>query len=282
MNSRKNPSSITERGALTTQKKIVEERLAVFAQNVSVSYLGEPPVLRDVNLRLPTNEFIAVIGPNGGGKTTLFRLLMGLLPLQTGTIEIYGHPIKDPRSHQRVAYLPQYEEMDLDYPISVWDVVQGGRYGHMSSAPGLRRYFPPIWAGKEHGLIVEESLLAVDMLSHRRRLLGELSGGQKKRVFLARALAQKAHLLLLDEPLAGVDERSKEKLSQILVDLSQEGRTILMVTHDVEKVYSSTHRVVFIDGTVKDSGLPHEVLYRMNSLYTCKKGGREDGDGVAL
>lgn len=248
--------------------------IAVFAQDVSASYPGGPLVLRDVNLRLPTNEFIAIMGPNGGGKSTLLNLLMGLLPARRGSVEIYGQTVKEQSYHQRIAYLPQYEKMDLEYPISVWDIAQGGRYGHMRTAPGLRRYLPPAWAGREHRLIVEEALLAVDMLSLRKRLLGELSGGQKKRVFLARALAQQASLLLLDEPLAGVDERSKEQLFQILLHLSGRGRTILMVTHDMERAYSSAHRVVIIDGTVKASGPPEEVLYKMRSL-SAKTGGRE-------
>lgn len=263
------PSMIHIDPLLSTEKN--PHTFSILAQDVSAAYPNGPLVLEKVNLKLPADRLIAVVGPNGGGKSTLCSLFMGILSPRTGRISIYGEPIKERHSHT-CAYLPQSEQIDWDYPISVWSVVEGGRYGHMRSSPGLRRFLPPGLAGKEHAAIVEESLEAVAMLSHQNRLIGDLSGGEKKRVFLARALAQQARLLLLDEPFAGVDERSQDLIFKVLVHLRECGRTIIMVTHDMGRVYNYADLVVFIDGTVKAFGPPYEVLG--DTCYTRGSGGR--------
>ncbi len=235
------------------------EPAAIRATDLAAAYDG-PPVLVNVNLELPPGEIIVILGPNGAGKSTFLSLAMGLKRPLAGDILVFGRSVHSQLRENRIAYVPQHEQVDWDYPICVWDVVLGGRYGLMSNASRWRRFVPPRWAGSEHATSVHEALETVDMLSHRDRPIGSLSGGQKKRVFLARALAQDALLYLLDEPLVGVDERSEGLIFDVLGRLRDEGRSVILITHDLGSTRRHADRVVLINRSVIASGPPGEVL----------------------
>lgn len=232
---------------------------AVQVHNISAAYDG-PLVLVDVNLTLPPGESVAIIGPNGGGKSTLSKVILGLLRPRTGEVRIFGETIATQRVRSRIAYVPQEDGLDRNFPISVWDVVLTGRYGHMRAAGGWRRFLPPRWSGEEHHEAVEKALDAVEMLPFAKRPIGALSGGQRKRVFVARALAQDPALFVLDEPMAGVDRRSEELIYAVLRKARDEGRTVLMVTHDLPDIEHFADRVVLVQRTIVAEGTPAEVL----------------------
>lgn len=232
---------------------------AIHARNISAAYDG-PPVLVDVNLELPQGELVAVIGPNGAGKSTFFKVMSGVKRPLHGELLVLGERIEIQRRRSEVAYVPQEEHIDWDYPVSVWDVVLGGRYGRMRALGGWRRYMPARWAGEEHAEAAHQALAAVDMLPYQKRPIGALSGGQKKRVFLARALAQDAKVMLLDEPLVGVDRRSEELIFEVLMGARNEGRTLVMVTHDLPSARTHADRMVLINRTVIATGTPQEVM----------------------
>lgn len=182
---------------------------------------GQEPVLEDINLSVRELDFIGLIGPNGSGKTTLFRVMLGLLPPLRGAVTILGQPVQQGRRY--VGYVPQHVEFDEDFPIRVEDVVLSGRLGRR----GWRRSY-----GEEDHRVVTTALEAVELMDQRHRRLGELSGGQRKRAYIARALATDPKILLLDEPLAGVDSHIGTHLYGLLQQLNQR-LTILMISHDI-------------------------------------------------
>jgi manganese/iron transport system ATP-binding protein len=232
---------------------------ALLAQGVYAAYDGSP-VLADVNLQLPEGYLVMVVGPNGAGKSTLFKLLVGILRPTAGELSVFGEAPGRARERSELAYMPQQEQIDWDFPISVWDAVLSARYGRMRAQGGLRRFLPPRLAGARHREAVEAALAAVNMTDLRRRPIGALSGGQKKRVLLARALAQDAQLLLLDEPLTGVDRSSEALIMDVLHRARDEGRTVLMVTHDLGSARQHADLVVLINRTVVGVGAPRDML----------------------
>lgn len=199
----------------------VEEAPALRVDNLSVRYPGAPsPALENVNLNVPTRVRAALVGANGSGKSTLLKAVAGLLPARTGDIRVYGNPVG--ACHHRVAYLPQRGDIDWRFPVNARRLVMGGRHVHLG---WLRR---PARADRE---IVEEAMDRLGITSLAERQIGELSGGQQQRVLLARALAQKADLLLLDEPFAAMDARTTEVVFEVLDDLRSEGKTLVVATH---------------------------------------------------
>ncbi|MFM7221492.1 MAG: metal ABC transporter ATP-binding protein [Nodosilinea sp.] len=192
---------------------------------------GQEPVLEDINLSVRELDFIGLIGPNGSGKTTLFRVMLGLLPPLRGSVTILGQPMQQGRRY--VGYVPQHVEFDEDFPIRVEDVVLSGRLGRR----GWRRSY-----GEEDHRVVTTALEAVELVNHRHRRLGELSGGQRKRAYIARALATDPKILLLDEPLAGVDSHIGTHLYELLQQLNQH-LTILMISHDIGAISSCVKTV---------------------------------------
>jgi len=196
---------------------------------------------------------------NGAGKSTFFKALMGFVRPSRGTIRINGLVVSKAQRAQLVAYVPQNEGIDCSFPVSVWDVVMMGRYGSMK----ILRI--PRESDKQ---AVWHALERVELLELRKRPIGALSGGQRKRAFLARAIAQRASVLLLDEPFSGVDVRTEKLMSQLFLQFRQEGRTILISTHDLGHVRDFCDLVVLINKTVLAYGKTSEIFTDENLSKT--------------
>ncbi len=223
--------------------------------DVTVTYRNGHTALWDASIALPEGTITALVGPNGSGKSTLFKAIMGFVPLARGSVDILGRPAADALKANDVAYVPQAEEVDWNFPVLVEDVVMMGRYGHMN---WLRI---PNAVDRE---IVTSALERVDMEGFRKRQIGELSGGQKKRVFLARALAQQARVILLDEPFTGVDVKTELSIIKLLEALRDEGRILLVSTHNLGSVPQFCDRAVLIKGTILAEGPTAQVFTREN------------------
>lgn len=189
--------------------------------DLTVSY-DRKPVLYGVDLTMASGSLVGVVGPNGAGKTTLIKTIMGIVPANGGWVKIFGQPYS--KAVTRVGYVPQRESVDWDFPVTVMDLVLMGRYGH---AGLLRR------VGKRDRAIARECLEKVNMASFADRQIGNLSGGQQQRVFLARALAQESDLYLMDEPFAGVDAATETAIVELLRELKNKGKTLVVVHHDL-------------------------------------------------
>ncbi|WP_234853369.1 manganese/iron ABC transporter ATP-binding protein [Paracoccus everestensis] len=225
-------------------------------RNLTVAYRNGVTALRDASFSVPLGSVTALVGVNGAGKSTLFKALMGLLPHASGQVRIGGGTVEDALSRNLVAYVPQAEEVDWTFPVLVEDVVMMGRYGHM----GFFRRPRPI---DRHA--VDAALARVNIADFRRRQIGELSGGQKKRVFLARAIAQEAKVILLDEPFTGVDVQTEQAIIALLMAMRDEGRVMLVSTHNLGSVPEYCDRVVMVKGTVLASG-PTETTFTPENL----------------
>ena len=215
------------------------------AQGVTVTYRNGLTALQNASFSLPAGTITALVGVNGAGKSTLFKAIMGFVPVAAGQISILGQTVKEALRANTVAYVPQAEEVDWSFPALVEDVVMMGRYGHM----GLFRR--PREADHK---AVADALDRVGMSDYRTRQIGELSGGQRKRVFLARALAQEGQVILLDEPFTGVDVQTEEAIIGLLRDLREEGRVMLVSTHNLGSVPEFCDRTVLVKGTVLAEG----------------------------
>ncbi|CAH1554907.1 MULTISPECIES: manganese/iron ABC transporter ATP-binding protein [Vibrio] len=219
--------------------------------DISVTYRNGHTALYDASFTLPKGSITALVGVNGSGKSTLFKSIMGFVPVSQGSVEILGLPAKKALKQNVVAYVPQSEEIDWNFPVLVEDVVMMGRYGHM----GLLR----IPKQKDHDMVTA-ALDRVNMTPFRKRQIGELSGGQKKRVFLARALAQESDVILLDEPFTGVDVQTEDQIMALLRDLRDEGKVMLVSTHNLGSVPDFCDRTVLINRTVLASGMTRDVF----------------------
>jgi manganese/iron transport system ATP-binding protein len=224
-------------------------------QQVSVVYSNGHHALRDATFSLSGGTICALVGVNGSGKSTLFKSIMGFLRPSAGQVRINGQPVAAALKQHLVAYVPQAEEVDWQFPVSVWDVVMMGRYGAMNF---LRI---PRAADKA---AVEDSLRRVSMWDFRDRQIGELSGGQKKRVFLARALAQGGRIILLDEPFTGVDVKTEEAIIDLLRELRTAGCIMLVSTHNLGSVPEFCDQVVLLNRTVLASGPTANVFTEQN------------------
>ncbi|QTP53466.1 metal ABC transporter ATP-binding protein [Billgrantia sulfidoxydans] len=232
---------------------------ALQAHRLCAAY-HQQPVLEDITLALPQGQWTAIVGPNGAGKSSLLNLVIGSLVPLRGELRILGGSPAAQRRAGNIAYMAQQENMEWDFPISVHDTVLTGRYGLMRHDPLWQRLLPRHWANPDHRQAVEAALDAVDMADYAARPIGELSGGQKKRVMLARALAQQARILLLDEPLAGVDPPSEKLILATLERERSAGRTIIMVTHDMPSARVHADNVLLINRTLVGLGTPDEML----------------------
>lgn len=224
-------------------------------QDVSVTYRNGHAALRHASFEVPRGTITALVGVNGSGKSTMFKAIMGFVRLATGRIEILGQGVAQATRANRVAYVPQAEEVDWTFPVLVEDVVMMGRYGRMGP---LRRP-----RAADHAAVAQ-ALDRVGMAAFRHRQIGELSGGQRKRCFLARALAQDAPVILLDEPFTGVDVTTEDAIIALLRDLRDEGRVMLVSTHNLGSVPEFCDRAVLVKETVLAHGPTAAVFTRAN------------------
>ncbi len=215
--------------------------------NVSARYNGHF-ALEDVSFELIAGEQVAVVGPNGAGKSTLFKLIAGVLPASSGQVTVYG---SQPGGHICIAYVPQRSQVDWRFPVSVADVVMMGRVGKL----GLFRR-----PGKKDWDLVHQSLQVVGMDNLARRQIGELSGGQQQRVFIARALAQEAELMLMDEPLTGLDVPSQQDIFEVLAALRARRVTVMIATHDLNLAAERFDRVMLLNRRLLGLGTPAVVF----------------------
>ncbi len=225
------------------------------ANNLTVIYRNGTLALENATFTVPTSTICALVGINGSGKSTLFKAIMGFVPLSSGSVSILGQAAGKVLARNIVAYVPQNEEVDWNFPVLVEDVVMMGRYGHMN---WLKR------PSKIDHAKVDAALERVNMSEFRERQIGELSGGQKKRVFLARALAQEGKVILLDEPFTGVDVNSENAIIDLLRSLRDEGHVILVSTHNLGSVPQFCDQVVLINQTVLDHGETETVFTQKN------------------
>ncbi len=195
---------------------------ALEVHDLTVSYQRKP-VLWNVDLAVPPGKLVGILGPNGAGKSTLIKAVMGLIPLSSGWVQVFGRPVN--RSRDKVAYVPQRESVDWTFPVTAMDVVLMGRYG---SIPWYRR------VGRREKELARQALDKVGMLPYAGRQISNLSGGQQQRVFLARALVQDSEVYLMDEPFAGVDAATEAAIVKLLQDLRAAGKTVLLVHHDLQ------------------------------------------------
>lgn len=222
-----------------------ETDIAIAVRDLTVRYKNGHTALHNASFSIKKGTISGLVGVNGAGKSTLFKALMGFVPIAEGDITILGNSVNQALKSRLIAYVPQSEEVDWSFPVLVEDVVMMGRYGHM----GLLRI-----ASAADNLAVDEALDRVGMSAFRHRQIGELSGGQRKRVFIARALAQQGQVILLDEPFTGVDVQTEDAIITLLRALRDEGRVILVSTHNLGSVPEFCNHVVMVNGTVLNHG----------------------------
>jgi zinc transport system ATP-binding protein len=237
-------------------KVIKTPREMISIRHLWAGYENET-VLEDINLSIWETDFIGLIGPNGGGKTTLIKVLLGLLPLTRGEVHIMGKSVKEGRRH--IGYVPQLVQFDRDFPISVWDVARMGRLGRRRL---LQRYTA------EDNEIVAQALRRVDMLDLRDRSIGALSGGQRQRVYIARALAAEPEILLLDEPTASVDPQVSSSIYELLSRLNDRV-TILMISHDMSVMSSHVKTVGCLNRWLFYHGEKQITPEMLEAAYQC-------------
>lgn len=237
-------------------ERFAPEDSGISAQNVTVTYRNGQTALYDASFEIPRGTITALVGVNGAGKSTLFKAIMGFVPAAAGEITLLGKSVKEALRENLVAYVPQSEEVDWSFPVLVQDVVMMGRYGNMGF---LRRP-----KSADHAA-VDDALARVNMTEFRHRQIGELSGGQRKRVFLARALAQEGRVILLDEPFTGVDVKTEAQIVALLRELRDEGRVMLVSTHNLGSVPEFCDRTVLVKGTILAYG-PTETVFTHDNL----------------
>ncbi|MCG8510296.1 MAG: ABC transporter ATP-binding protein [Rhodospirillales bacterium] len=224
--------------------------------SITVAY-NRKPVLWDVEYEAPDRQLIGVVGPNGAGKSTLIKACLGLVPLASGGVEVYGKPVS--RQRRLIGYVPQRGSVDWDFPVSALEVVTMGRYGMLGWCRPISR---------KHKEAAMDSLDQVGMADFSGRQISQLSGGQQQRVFLARALAQEARLYFMDEPFAGVDAATEKAIVDVLRRLKQEGRTVIVVHHDLQTVPEYFDHVMLLNMRVVEAGPVADVFTHENLRKT--------------
>lgn len=234
---------------------MIEAESGIITSDLTVTYNNGTTALRNVSFEIPTGTITALVGVNGAGKSTLFKALMGFIPTVKGEISILGQSVKSALKENFIAYVPQAEEVDWSFPVLVQDVVMMGRYGHMGFFRKTRQ---------QDILEVEHALNRVGMTNFKDRQIGELSGGQRKRVFLARALAQKSKIILLDEPFTGVDVKTETAIIKLLGEMRKEGKIMLVSTHNLGSVPEFCDRTILIKETILAYGKTENTFTRQN------------------
>lgn len=231
---------------------------AIEITDVTVEYNNQR-ALEDVSLHIPRGAICGLVGMNGAGKSTLFNTLMGFVNPARGTITINDAHLNVAQKNGWVAYVPQSEDVDWNFPVTVGDVVMMGRYGFMGA---LR-----IPSQKDHAS-VHQALERVHMTHYKDRQIGQLSGGQKKRVFFARSLAQEAQIMLLDEPFAGVDAKTEAEITNVLLELKKDGKTVLISTHELTSLSEYCDHVILLKKGVVAYGKTEDVFTPENISKT--------------
>ena len=234
---------------------MIEAESGIITSDLTVTYNNGTTALRNVSFEIPTGTITALVGVNGAGKSTLFKALMGFIPTVKGEISILGQSVKSALKENFIAYVPQAEEVDWSFPVLVQDVVMMGRYGHMGFFRKTKQ---------KDILEVERALNRVGMTDFKNRQIGELSGGQRKRVFLARALAQKSKIILLDEPFTGVDVKTETAIIKLLGEMRKEGKIMLVSTHNLGSVPEFCDRTILIKETILAYGKTENTFTRQN------------------
>ena len=232
--------------------------ISISVEQVTVAYNGKV-ALSGADLQLKAGSISGLVGMNGSGKSTLFKAIMGFVQPVTGRVLVQGLSLRHAQKQNLIAYVPQSEEVDWNFPVNVWDVVMMGRYGYMNFLRMPRQI---------DRQIVQESLERVQMWDLRNRQIGELSGGQKKRAFLARALAQQGNILLLDEPFTGVDIKTEKTMIDLLLELREIGHTILISTHDLASIKTFCDQLVLINRTILAYGKTSDLFTEENLSRT--------------
>lgn len=219
--------------------------------NVSFSYAREE-VIKDITLNIHKGDYVGIIGPNGGGKSTLLKLMLGLLTPQSGTVRLFGEDLKQFKEWAKIGYVPQKTYIEMNFPVTVEELVAMGRYGKR----GLFR-FP----NKEDKGKVEQALKQVDMLEYKNRQISDLSGGQQQRIFIARALAIEPEIIFLDEPTAGIDMKTQKQFYNLLRKLNTElDLTLILISHELDVVAHEATELAYINRTLEYYGDPQRFL----------------------
>jgi zinc transport system ATP-binding protein len=237
----------------------------VNVRNVTFGY-GAEPIVRSVNLAIAPGEFLGLIGPNGGGKTTLLKVILGLLKPQSGEVSLFGQPLSGFTEWFRVGYVPQRPMyVDTHFPVTVKEVVSLGRVARA----GLWRRL-----GAEDDAAIDQALEVVEMGQAKDKLITSLSGGQQQRVSIARALASEPQLLVLDEPTTGVDIESQDRFFKLLADLKNRGLSILMASHEIALLAGEVTRLACINSALVYDGDPKKFMRKENLMKIYGKSGR--------
>lgn len=232
-------------------KNIIEVRDASF------SY-GAVDVLRDVVLEIHKGDYVGIVGPNGSGKTTLFKIILGLLKPRTGSVRLFGQDVCEFKQWYKLGYVPQKAvNFDASFPATVYEIVAMGRYGK-------GKHF---FRTDEDRKAIEDALMQVGMLEYKDRQIGDLSGGQQQRVFIARALVNEPEVIFLDEPTAGVDEKTQDEFYSLLKKMNEDmGITLILISHDIERITKEVMHIICVDRTVNCHISPEEYLEESGSV----------------
>jgi manganese/iron transport system ATP-binding protein len=238
-------------------------------QHLTVRYNGRV-ALEDINFHLHEGERVAVVGPNGAGKSTLFKVIAGVLQPSAGEVNISG---SGPRRHVCIAYIPQRNQVDWNFPVSVADVVMMGRSAKLG---------PLNWPHKKDWDYVHQALRTVELSDLATRQISQLSGGQQQRMFIARALAQEAELILMDEPLTGLDTPAQEGLLNLLDTLRNQKVTVMVATHDLDQAARHFERIMLLNHRMIAFDTPEKVLHTDNLLQAYGGRLKVDSEGTML
>lgn len=218
---------------------------------VCFSYTNEE-VIKDVSLQIHKGDYVGIVGPNGGGKTTLLKLMLGIIKPNDGIIKLFGKDIKEFKDWPQIGYVPQKTHVEMNFPVTVEEIVMMGRYGKL----GL--FHSPT---QKDAAKVDEALSQVQMLEYKKKQINDLSGGQQQRVFIARALATEPEIIFLDEPTVGVDIKTQKQFYSLLRKLNQElNLTLVLVSHELDVVAHESTELAYINRTLEYFGEPDEFL----------------------
>ncbi len=232
--------------------KIAPNNTIIELENVSFSYTSEETIIQDISLEVHKGDYVGITGPNGGGKSTLMKLMLGLNKPTRGTVKLFGTKIHKFKDWYKIGYVPQKSQVDMNFPVTVEELVAMGRYGKRGVF-----YFPT----EEDKEKTREALKQVGMLSYKDRQLNDLSGGQQQRVFIARALASEPEVIFLDEPTVGVDVKTKKQFYALLRKLNRDLQlTLVFVSHDIDIVAHESTEIAYINRTLDFYGAPKDFL----------------------